>query len=191
MARFRRLRRPKFCVELANMLKRFLISAGLLVTLAASLNAYQSGWVKVEPLGGGFSVMMPAKPDEKVEPPEKFTFHLFTVKGERAIYAASFGDYAPSIKLNSEGELIADRDNFLKGVNAKLIESRKITLDGHAGLEFTAENETASFRGRFYLLGNRAYQLAVVIFRGQDDSDNVNRFFDSFTFSSNQDHNRP
>jgi len=51
--------------------------------------------------------------------------------------------------------------------------------------------KTASFRGRFYLLGNRAYQLAVVIFRGQDDSDNVNRFFDSFTFSSNQDHNRP
>jgi hypothetical protein len=173
------------------MLKRFLIPAGLLLTLAASLNAYQGGWLKVEPSGGGFSIMMPAKPEEKVKPSEEFTFHSFTVNGERAIYLASYGDYAPSIKLNSEAELLANRDNFLKGVNARLIESRRITLDGHAGLEFTAENENASFKSRIYLVGNRVLQLAVAVFRGQDDSDNVNRFFDSFTFSSNQDHNRP
>jgi hypothetical protein len=173
------------------MLKRSLISAGLLLTLAASLNAYQSGWMKVEPLGGGFSIMMPAKPEEKVKPSEEFTFHSFTVNGERAIYLASYGDYAPSIKLNSEAELIANRDNFLKGVNATLIESRKITLDGHAGLEFIAENEKASFKSRIYLMGNRVHQLAVAIFKEQDDSDNVNRFFGSFSFSSNQDHNKP
>jgi len=175
------------------MLKRFLISVVMLPVLAGSLNAYQSDWVKVSPAGGGFTILMPAKPEEKIEPSDDFTFHLFTVSGEKAIYLASYGDYAPSIKLDSDGELLANRDNFLKGVKAKLIESRKIVLDGHAGLEFTGESDQASFKSRVYLFGNRVHQIAVAVFKGQDDTENMNRFFASFTFSSssNQDHAKP
>ncbi len=175
------------------MLKRFLISVFILPVLAASLNAYQSDWVKVSPAGGGFAIMMPAKPEEKVEPSDEFTFHLFTVTADKAIYLASYGDYAPSIKLNPEGELLANRDNFLKGVSAKLIDSKKIILDGRAGLEFTGESDQASFKSRVYLFGNRVHQIAVAVFKGQDDTDNVNRFFASFTFSGsgNQDHAKP
>ena len=173
------------------MFKRFLISAALLLALTTSLSAYQSDWVKVAPVGGGFSVMMPGKPEEKLEPSDDFTFHLFTVTADKAIYLASYGDYAPSIKLDPEGELLANRDNFLKGVNAKLIDSRKITLDGRAGLEFTGESDQASFKSRVYLFGNRVHQIAVAVFKGQDDTDNMNRFFASFAFSTNQDHSKP
>jgi hypothetical protein len=175
------------------MLKRFVISIAILPVLAASVNAYQGDWVKVAPVGGGFSIMMPSKPEEKIEPSDEFTFHLFTVTGEKAIYLASYGDYAPSIKLDPDGELLANRDNFLKGVKAKLIESRKIVLDGHPGLEFTGESDQASFKSRVYLFGNRVHQIAVAVFKGQDDTDNMNRFFASLTFSSssNQDHAKP
>ncbi len=187
------MRGPDFCAELANMLKRLLISAAVILILAATLNAYQSDWLKVAPAGGGFSIMMPGKAEEKVEPSENFTFYSFTVTGAKAVYLASYGDYAASIKLNPEAELLANRDNFLKGLNAKLIESKKVTLDGRTGLEFTGENDQGWYKSRVYLLGNRVHQIAVAVPRGQDDTDNANRFFASFTFASsgNQDHAKP
>jgi len=178
-------------VNCKSMLKRSSIVLLLLLTLTASLHANQSDWVKVEPGAGGFSIMMPGKPEEKTDPSADFTIHLFTLTGDKAIYLASYGDYAARIKLNPEAELNANRDNFLKGLNATLIESRKITFEGRAGLEFTGENERASFRSRVFLLGNRVHQIAVAIYKGQDDTDNVNRFFASFTFATNQDHAKP
>ena len=173
------------------MLRRFSISILLLLALASSLSAFQSEWVKVAPVGGGFSIMMPGKAEEKVDPSDQFTFHLFTVTTDKTIYLAGWGDYAASIKLDPERELIANRDNFLKGVNAKLIDSKKTTLEGRAGLEFTGESDQASFKSRVYLFGNRVHQIAVAVFKGQDDTDNVNRFFASLSLAGNQDHPKP
>jgi len=132
--------------------------------------------------------MMPGKAEEKVEPSDKFTFNLYSVTTDKTIYLASYGDYAPSIKLDPDRELIANRDNFLKGVNATLGESKKVPLEGHAGLEFSGESDQASFKSRVYLFGNRVHQIAVAVFKGQDDTDNVNHFFASFSLSSGQDH---
>src|SRR5437867_2544364 len=94
-ARFRSLRRYRFYAELESMLRRYAISIIFLLALAASLSAYQSEWVKVAPVGGGFSVMMPGRAEEDVKPADEFTSHLFTVTTDKAIYLASYGDYAP------------------------------------------------------------------------------------------------
>jgi hypothetical protein len=185
------LRPREFCAELKIMLKRFSLSIIFVLAIASSLNGYQSEWVKLAPVGGGFSVMMPGKADEDVKPADEFTSHLFTVTTDKAIYLVSYGDYAPSIRLDVDGELIANRDNFLKGLNATLIESKKITMDGHAGLEFKGESSQASFKSRVYLFGNRVHQLAVAVFKGKDDTDNVNRFFAFFSFTDDQAHPKP
>ncbi len=173
------------------MLRRFSISIVFVLVLASSLCAFQSEWVKVAPVGGGFSIMMPGKAEEKVDPSDQFTFHLFSVSTDKTIYLAGWGDYAASIKLDPEGELIANRDNFLKGVKAKLIDSKKITFEGRAGLEFTGESDQASFKSRIYLFGNRVHQIAVAVLKGQEDTDNVNRFFASLSFASAQEHPKP
>jgi hypothetical protein len=126
--------------------------------------------------------MMPRKPEEELKPGEDFTSHLFTVTTDKAIYLAAYADYAPKIRLNVSAELIANRDNFLKALDAKLIDSKEISMDGHAGLEFTGESDQASFKSRVYLFGNRAHQIGVAVFKGKDDSANVDRFFGSFSF---------
>jgi hypothetical protein len=170
------------------------LSAALVfvLLLGSSLRASQAGeWVKVSPLGGGFSIMMPAKPEEGVKSDDDFTSHLFTVTTPNGIYLAGYGDYAPSIRLDVDSELSVNRDKFIKGVNATLSDSRKITLDGHPGLEFTAESDQASFKSRIYLWGNRVHQIAVATINGKDDSANLNRFFASFAFTSNNSHSKP
>jgi hypothetical protein len=170
--------------ELRFMYKRLSAALIFLLIFAPSLSAFQEAeWVKVSPMGGGFSVMMPAKPEEEVQPKDDFTSHLFTVATQNGIYLAGYGDYAPSIRLDVAGELVGNRDKFVKGLSATLTGSKNITLDGHPGLEFTAESDQAFFKSRIYLFGNRVHQIAVAVFKGKNDDQNVERFFSSFAFT--------
>ena len=139
-------------------------------------------WIKVAPVGGGFSVMMPAKPEEEVRPGDDLTAHLFTVTADNALYTVAYGDYAPSIRFDIDDELAANRDNFLKRVDASLKTTKPLTMDGRKGLEFTGENAQASFKSRVFIFGTRFYQITVAVFRGKDDAENSNRFFASFEF---------
>src|SRR5207244_12778253 len=148
--------------------------------VAPSIFAFQAtDWVKVAPVGGGFSVMMPGKPKEEVKPGEDFTSHLFTITTDKAIYLAAYGDYAPTIKLNVGGELVANRDNFLKALDAKLIDSKEISMDGHTGLEFTGESDHASFKSRVYLFGSRIHQIGVPVLKRKVAEANHDKFFGS------------
>ena len=166
------------------MRKRLSLILFLTFLIAPSIFAFQAtDWVKVAPVGGGFSVMMPGKPEEEVKPGKDFTSHLFTVTTDKAVYLAAFAEYAPNIKLNVSGELAANRDNFLKALNAKLIDSKEISMDGHTGLEFTGESDQASFKSRVFLFGNRIHQIGVAVFKGKEEAANVDRFFGSFSFT--------
>jgi len=140
-------------------------------------------WIKVAPVGGDFSVMMPAKPEEEVRSGDDLTAHLFTATTDNALYTVTYGDYAPSVRFNVDDELAANRDNFLKGVGASLKTTNPLMMDGRKGLEFTGENAQASFKSRVFIFGTRFYQIAVAVLRGRDDAENSNRFFASFEFT--------
>jgi len=174
------------------MLKRTNSATIFVLACALAVSAFQSvEWIKVTPVGAGFSVLMPAKPEEEVKSGGDFTLHLFSITTAKAIYLAGYGDYAPSLKLSVDAELTANRDKFLKGLNATLVGSKQIILDGRPGLEFTGESEQASFKSRVYLSGNRVYQIAVAVLSGKTDDDNVDRFFASFALANSQSPPKP
>jgi hypothetical protein len=153
----------------------------LLFCFVQSLVGSQAGeWIKTAPIGGGFSVMMPAKPEEQVQPGDDFTTHLFNVMTDDALYIVAYGDYAPSVRFNVDDELAANRDRFLKGLNANLTGTKQITLDGRKGIEFTGESDQATFKSRVFIFGTRFHQIAVAVFKGKDDAENSKRFFASF-----------
>ena len=90
------------------MLKRINLAAILVLVCALTVSAFQNAdWIKVAPVGAGFSVLMPGKPEEEVKSAPDFTLHLFSIMAEKTIYIAGYGDYAPSIKLAPDGELAA------------------------------------------------------------------------------------
>jgi hypothetical protein len=166
-------------------------SPALILVVAAVLGlGFQTapaGWLKFTSDEGRFSVLMPGpdaprdqavtKTDPKVG---AYTAHLFAKKAEKGLFVAVWVDYAPSVNLDVQGEINANRDNFLKGVKARLTSERAITLDGHRGLEFTAESDQAVFKSRVYVVGKRPYQLIAVTYKGFDDAEHVNAFFSSF-----------
>ena len=145
------------------------------------LFVFQSPWVTLAPEGAGFSVSMPGKAIETVDKKPTFTLHSFTVTAGRATYVASYSDYQPG-KLDPAKALTANRDKFNKGLHATLLSSREITLDGHAGIEFTSETPAATLKSQLFLIGNRVFQTATLVFKDVDETRNVDKFFESFKF---------
>lgn len=169
------------------MRKSITILATLLL-LVSSITAQTNTWVRHAPAGGGYAVMIPGKPEEQTKKEDTYsaTLYILTVKDgstPRIIYLVGVGDYAPTVKVDPQVELPADRDSFIKGLpGTSLVESHNITLDGRPGIELTGESNQMTVTARFYVKGNRVYQLATLVFKGVDEKVNVMKFFDSFAF---------
>ena len=145
------------------------------------------GWVNFASEEGRFSVLMPEVPEDKAETTDSahgpYTTHLFVVRDTTSVYLIGWVDYDPSFNFDRRAELEANRDNFVKGIKAKLLTTRPTMIDGYSAIEFTAETEDRIFKSRVYMVGRRPYQIVIGSPKGQDDSVNVNRFFNSFKVS--------
>jgi hypothetical protein len=186
-------------------MKRFLAFSLVMLGLSVSLHAQEhsarpsatpsntpppvtamdaSGWVKFTSDDGHFSVLMPELPQDKSETVDSqhgpYTTHLFVVRDTTSVYLIGWVDYDPSFNFNRQAEIEANRDNFVKGINATLLNTRPTMIDGYSGLEFTAETADRTFKSRVLLVGRRPYQIVIGSPKGMDNTALVNRFFNSF-----------
>jgi hypothetical protein len=142
------------------------------------------GWELFNSDKGRFSVMMPGIPTDKVEVTQSehgpYTTHLFVIRGAKSVFLLGWVDYDPTFNFDPTGELDLNRENFIKGVKATLIENPRVTLAGYQAIEFTAQTADTIYKSRVYMVGRRPYQLVTGTPRNVDDTVNVNRFFDSF-----------
>jgi hypothetical protein len=153
-------------------------------------NVNNGGWTMFRSDEGRFSVLMPGVPEDpevKTTPSEHgpYTTHMIILKNPPNIFLVGWVDYDPSFNFNRQAEIEMNRDNFVKGLNATLLTSRHLTIDGYAALEFTAEVGDRFFTSRVYMVGRRPYQIVVGSQKGVDISTTVSRFFNSFKVSRN------
>lgn len=145
------------------------------------------GWANFTSEEGRFSVLMPEIPTDKTETVDSahgpYTTHLFIVRDTTNVYLIGWVDYDPSFNFNRQAELEANRDNFVKGINARLLSTRPTMIDGYSAIEFTAETDDRVFKSRVYMVGRRPYQIVIGSPKDQDESVSVNRFFNSFKVS--------
>lgn len=173
------------------MLKHAAALLGLLVFFSTAVAQTNQPWIRLAPEGTGFAVMLPGKPEEQLSNKDQFSYRLFTLIAKdgatpRAIYLVGWGEYAPSVRFETQAELEANRDNFIKELpGMRLLGTQRSMLDGRPGIEFTGESEQASVISRVYVVGRRVFQLAVMTFKGMDERANANKFFDSFAFTTN------
>ena len=169
-----------------NTLDRTFVT--LLLLISAVVAQTPPTWLRLSPAGADYSVMLPGKADEQTVNNDRYSATLYTLttkegSSTRVIYLVRVGEYTSTIKVDPQVKLPADRDSFIKGLpGMKLIESHDITLDGRSGIELTGESDTTTVTARFYVKGNRVYQLAALVSKGVDEKENVMKFFDSFDF---------
>jgi hypothetical protein len=152
-----------------------------------SNDADNGGWVRFNSAAGRFSVLMPETPEDKAETTPSdhgpYTTHLFIVRDTRNVYLIGWVDYDPSFNFNRQAELEANRDNFVKGVNATLTSTRSLTIDSYPVIEFTADTADRTFKSRVFMVGRRPYQIVIGYPKGEDEIAPIGRFFNSFKVS--------
>jgi hypothetical protein len=164
----------------------------LIFVVAASLpsHGFQNAagdWIKFTSEAGRFSVLMPGPGEPKDDSETKndpklgsYTTHLFMQKTDKGLFMTGWVDYAPTVKLDVQGELAANRDNFVRGIQARVTSERPVKLGDSPGIEFTAESEQATFKSRVYVVGQRPYMVVAATLKGESDAANVERFLASF-----------
>lgn len=162
----------------------------ILVIAAAALSlAFQTpaGWSRLDSAEGRFTVLMPGPAAPKDEVTTKsdpqvgtYTAHTFTKTTDKSVFVVGWLDYAPEVNVDVRGELTSSRDTFVRRLKGRLVSERPIALEGHPGLEYTAENDQAVVKVHTYVVGRRPYAIVAVTFKGFDDSQNVSAFLSSF-----------
>jgi hypothetical protein len=151
--------------------------------------ANQPDWLEFAVPEGGFTILMPGKPDKQTIPVtipgEETSMYLYSFKSpEGAAFIASYSD----MKLDLDGENKVK--SFLDGVMVGQVKSneanmllteRLISLGGYRGREFTIKTPAGINTCRVYLVGNRVYQIFFVKPDGYRDGEKSGpRFLDSF-----------
>ena len=110
----------------------------------------------------GFSALFPKAPDKETttENGVDMTTYSAVVDGKMCIVLAANYHYV----INADEETVASRDNFAKGVSAKVGTSKRVTFPRGETLlpamEFDAESDRYSFRSLIVIEGSWAYMVA-------------------------------
>jgi hypothetical protein len=137
---------------------------------------------------GGFSIETPITLKE--EPTQildtsfcKVYVHLFSAdKGSKSYFAAYY-DYPPDVISKVAADKIFDRHRDVMMSHGKLLNEKKISLEGNPGreLEVSANMKDGVYliKSRSFLVGNHFYDILVRSSKNVSDSSDV-KFLNSF-----------
>jgi hypothetical protein len=128
---------------------------------------------------------MPGKPSETSQPASGgSTAYVFTVSRGSYSYIVGYTDLpASSSGVDPEQFLDSAREGTINRTGGELVREEKITLGEYPGRDFTLKIELldSSLRQRVYRVGTRMYQLITTGPGSDVNSDDAERFFNSFT----------
>jgi hypothetical protein len=164
------------------------LCAGFLFAGAPRLRAQapSSSWGTFTKPEGRITFSMPCTPNWQTSTTETaasgpYTSQLGMCKAGDEIYLVGWVDYAPNFQPNTEAELKANQDNFVKSFQAVLLTSTRTTHQGLPALDFTAQRQQMYMvTSRVIMEGPRPYLYVVVTPINQDRSANISRFANSF-----------
>lgn len=160
--------------------------------------ADSAGWVNVAPSKAGFTLLMPGKPTEKVEPVASTPGaenHIFMLETGPAGYVFSYVQFPEDVTDPTAiaGMLDAGREGSIAATGSKLKSEKQIRLNEHYGREWLLEMPGGfTALDRSYWVKRRFYQLLFITSPKPNDTretvelqqELANKFFDSFRVSS-------
>lgn len=162
--------------------------------MAAMLAAGCGGpsWQDFTVQDGGFRVLMRGEVHydkrELDTPVGKIVAHMYSIEFKDSVFGVGYSDYPPQMvrSMTPRRLFMAVRDTWVRRIEGRLEgDGIDIRLDKrHPGMEVVAwgkvKGRNAYLKGRFYLVGDRLYQ--IVIFGNRDSMPlaDINHFLASF-----------
>jgi len=115
---------------------------------------------------------------------------MFVAEQGQKAWLVGYSDYPEALVEASDPAtmLAGARDGAVSNVNGQLVSDAEITLNGYPGREFSASvtqnGQEIVLRQRVYMVGNRLYQVVVIAPKGEENSTEVEDFFQSFRLTA-------
>src|SRR5262245_22360063 len=155
-------------------------------------------WKEFSSAVGRFKVALPGNPTETSKTIElglgKIERHTFTLGTGSGAFLVSYSDLPEILTEPDEVKKFLDNahEAEVASYRGKLVSIAEIALDGYPGRELIAKTPDSKFRMKYYLVGQRFYQIAIST--PNDRAKNAaeiarsmeliaSRFFDSFEFT--------
>ncbi len=154
----------------------------------------QTLWRKFTSVEGGFSVLMPGKPNN-------FSLKLNANAQENDVrgyaitqyqgtvgYLVVYHDFPFKTLQKEQAIQLLDMfaDGFVKGTKGNLLNQRRVTLKGYPGKEVAVEHENKIVKVRMYLVNQRLYIVGVEMTKEKEKnlSKSISGYLNSFTLVS-------
>jgi hypothetical protein len=164
----------------------------------AIVRAESGIWINVAPANAGFTVLMPAKPTEKVEEVAGHAgveHHMLALETELAGYVVTYVEFPDEVTDTDAIKLMLDngREGGLASSGGKLKSEKDIKLNEYLGREWELELPGGLLAtARAYWVKRRLYQIVFVGTPHASDTPEVTKlrqeiatkFLDSFSLSA-------
>lgn len=158
----------------------------LLIVFAAPAMLYAQA-SKITSTEGSYSATFPAPATRGTEPPKTvngltFSVETYTATMQSQMFVTVYTSYQGGT-VNTEKELQANVDNFVKGVAASGTTTKSIQYSSPwstiPGIEFTCETDQITFHGKFFVGGNDVWGIVYGARKGLESEDTKQEFFRS------------
>ncbi len=166
-----------------------------LVVLALALSSCGGGakeWSEFSSTEGGFSVSLPGKPTEQKQTQDTaagpLDIFMYLYEDRSDVYMVGYTNFPEDLISLSDPAALLDggAEGAVTSMGAENTSKQEISLDGNTGREITFDVPDSKLPGggagkaRFYLVGNRLYQLIGLAKGKEASTDNLDKFLDSF-----------
>jgi hypothetical protein len=145
------------------------------------------GWKHLDSKDGGFTALIPESANEKKQPIEGTTLHLWLGKHEGAAYMLSFFDRPSSTKGMAPPDVLhGEAAGFFTGCRGALVKEKMVDDAPHPVLRVLgACGHGEAVIGEVHLVRERIYQAFVIVADEKTtNEETVKRFLDSFKLKS-------
>lgn len=157
--------------------------------------SYSNNWKTYTIKGGNFTVKFPGEPKQQTQMLDtkigKFDMPMLVYADGDLSYIVGFTDLPKSAMttVNIDTFFNNAKKGVLKNTNGTLLQEKIITYKSYPGREIRISimNGKAIIRSRYFLAGNRFYEILAVLPPDKEYIENTIRFFDSFTIEDNAD----
>ncbi len=171
-------------------MRKHFLAAFVVLVCVLPVFAQQLKWTPFRSAEFKFAVVFPNEPvkddpvlDKRTDGSVASTTFMFTASAP-GVYASIAGGTDYNFTVDAERELLASRDNFVKGLSAKLVSSRRFDFQSADGklpaISFSLESEVWLGKAIIIVKGNRGYMAAFVYQKGRGYAGAANKFLASF-----------
>lgn len=163
--------------------RSFLIFA---ITLATPVMLVAQA-TKITSAEGRYTVVFPAPAERQYNPPKTengltYAIEMYTASLNGQIFRTVSTSYQGA-QINTQKELQANVDNFVKALSAKLTSTTPTEYVSRAGnipgTAFTCETDQLTIQGRFFVAGNDVWGIVYAARKGAESEAMKEQFFRS------------